>query len=202
MRSYFKVPLLCGLAGLVASCAALQDTGAPGDAAPLSKTGSASSGVAAPPPAHVRLERGDRLKVSVFNEPQLSGEFVVEGAGTIAFPLVGQVEVAGATARDVEQRLRQKLDKRFLVNPKVSVEIVSQRPFYILGEVGKAGEYPYRPGLNIVSAIALAGGFGPRAATSHVMIRRSDDAQAKEYPVTPTIAVQPGDLITVPERYF
>ncbi len=148
------------------------------------------------------LETGDKLKVTIFNEPQLSGEFVVEGAGTIAYPLIGKVEVAGLAAREVEERLVQKLGGRYLVAPKIAVEIVSQRPFVVLGEVGKAGEYPYRPGLNVVSAIALAGGHGPRATTSYVLIRRSSEAEQKQYPVAPDVPVYPGDMITVPERYF
>jgi polysaccharide export outer membrane protein len=149
-----------------------------------------------------RLERGDKLRVVVFNEPQLSGEFLVDTTGTIAFPLVGEVPVAGLNAREVEKRLVERLTGRYLVNPRVSVEIANQRPIYILGEVGKAGEYPYRPGLNVVSAIALAGGFSPRAATSNVVIRRANEAQAKQYPVQPNVAVFPGDMITVQERLF
>lgn len=149
-----------------------------------------------------KLENGDKLKVTVFNEQQLSGEFIVDGAGNIAFPLIGQVAVAGLSGNEVEQRLTEKLSGRYLVNPKVSVEILSQRPIYLLGEVGKAGEYPYRPGLNVVSAIALAGGFSPRASTSYVTIRRANGGELKDHPVDPTVLVYPGDMITVQERLF
>jgi polysaccharide export outer membrane protein len=145
---------------------------------------------------------GDKVRVTVFNEPQLSGEFTVEPTGTIAYPLIGSVEVVSLTPRGLESRLSQKLRGRYLVDPKVSVEVVSQRPFVVLGEVSRAGEYPYRPGLNVVGAIGLAGGHGPRAATTHVVIQRSNEREKKRYPVSPGVPVYPGDMITVPERYF
>lgn len=165
----------------------------------MGTVGSTSS--TAPPPAP-KLENGDKVKVTVFNEQQLSGEFVVDGAGNLAFPLIGQVPVAGLSGSDVEQRLTERLSGRYLVNPKVSVEVLSQRPIYLLGEVGKAGEYPYRPGLNVVSAIALAGGFSPRASTNSVTIRRAIGGELKDHPVDPSVLVYPGDMITVQERLF
>lgn len=154
------------------------------------------------PPQEAKLDRGDKIRVTVFNEPQLSGEYVVEPPGSIGYPLLGQVPVAGMTARQVEQTLVQRLSGRFLVNPRLSIEILSQRPFYILGEVARPGEYPFKPGLNVVSAVALAGGFGPRAAASVVTIRRASSGQEQQVPVTPDVPVLPGDLITVSERYF
>ena len=165
----------------------------------MGTVGSTSS--TAPPPAP-KLENGDKVKVTVFNEQQLSGEFVVDGTGNIAFPLIGQVPVAGLAGNEVEQRLTERLSGRYLINPKVSVEIMSQRPIYLLGEVGKAGEYPYRPGLNVVSAIALAGGFSPRASTNYVTIRRASGGELKDHPVDPSVIVYPGDMITVQERLF
>jgi protein involved in polysaccharide export with SLBB domain len=153
------------------------------------------------PPAP-KLANGDKLKVTVFNEEKLSGDFVVDGAGNIAFPLIGQVVVGGLSGNEVEQRLTQRLTGRYLVNPKVSVEVISHRPFYMLGEVSKAGEYPYRAGLNVVSAIALAGGFTARASTGYVYIRRASGGGAQRLPIDPTVAVYPGDMITVQERIF
>jgi polysaccharide export outer membrane protein len=149
-----------------------------------------------------RVANGDTLRVTVFNEPQLSGDFVVNKTGGIAFPLIGQTHVVGLDTLEIEQRLKQQLDGRFLVNPKVGVELLNQRPFYIMGEVTKAGEYPFRPGLNVVGAIATAGGFSPRAETKRVSIRRNGATQAQDYPVQPNIAVYPGDMITIPERLF
>jgi polysaccharide export outer membrane protein len=163
------------------------------------ETKSLSPAVPPPPP---KLQNGDKLRVTVFNEPPLSGEFTVDGAGSIAFPLIGQVDVAGLDAREVEERLTQRLSGRYLVNPKISVEILSYQPFYVMGEVAKSGEYPYRPGLNAVSAIALAGGFTPRAATQSVVIRRANEKSGKEVTLDPSVLVFPGDMITVPERLF
>jgi polysaccharide export outer membrane protein len=154
---------------------------------------------AAPAP---KLEHGDKLRVTVFNEPQLSGEFVVDGAGAIAFPLVGQVQVAALEAGQVEQTLTESLKGRYLVNPKIAVEFLTLRPFYILGEIARPGEYPYRPGLNAVSAVAMSGGFTPRAATGYVRIRRANDHKEQEYPLDSSIPVNPGDMITIAERLF
>lgn len=164
--------------------------------------GSGSTSALPTPAPAPKLENGDKLKVTVFNEQSLSGEFQVDGAGNIAFPLIGQVPVAGLSGSEIEKSLTDRLNGRYLVNPKVSVEVLSQRPIYLLGEVGKAGEYPFRPGLNVVSAIALAGGFSPRAATNYVTIRRASGGETKDHPVDPSIVVYPGDMITVQERLF
>lgn len=149
-----------------------------------------------------RIANGDKLRITVFNEQQLSGEFIVDESGSLAFPLIGQTKVTGLSVQEIEDTLRKRLDGRYLVNPRISVEVLNQRPFYILGEVAKAGEYPYRPGMNIVGAIATAGGFTPRAATSYVIIRRGHGGEQQKHPVEPTIAVLPGDMITVTERMF
>jgi polysaccharide export outer membrane protein len=172
-------------------------------ATPASKSASGVGNTAvAPAQPTVKLEKGDKLRVTVFNEPQLSGEFAVDAAGTIAFPLIGQVEVAGLGVREVEKRLTDRLNGKYLVKPKISVEILSQQPFYILGEVTKSGEYPVRPGLNVVGAVALAGGFSPRATTSYVLIRRASEKEERQYALEPSVLVYPGDMITVPERFF
>jgi polysaccharide export outer membrane protein len=155
-----------------------------------------------PNPPTPKLERGDKLRVTVFNEPQLSGEFVVDGAGAIGFPLIGQVQVAALDAREVEQSLTESLKGRYLVNPKIAVEFLTLRPFYMLGEIAKSGEYAYRPGLNVVSAVAMAGGFTPRASTSYVLIRRANDNKEQEFPLDSSVQVYPGDMITIAERLF
>jgi protein involved in polysaccharide export with SLBB domain len=154
------------------------------------------------PPPTPKLEHGDKLRVTVFNEPQLSGEFTVDGAGAIAFPLVGQVQVAALQASEVEETLTERLKGRYLVNPKIAVEFLTLRPFYILGEVARAGEYPYRPGLNAVSAVAMAGGFTPRAATGYVLMRRANTNKEQELPLDSSVLIYPGDMITISERLF
>ena len=153
-------------------------------------------------PAAPKVGTGDKLRITTFDEAQLSGEFVVDEGGTIAFPLIGKTQVADLTTQDIELLLKDRLGQRFLVNPRINVEVLNQRPFYILGEVARAGEYPYRQGLNVLGAIATAGGFSARATTSRVIIRRANGGDQREYPVQPHIAIHPGDMITVPERLF
>jgi protein involved in polysaccharide export with SLBB domain len=149
-----------------------------------------------------KIGNGDKLRITTFNEPQLSGEFVVDETGAIPFPLIGQIKVVNLNTQEIEQLLKSKLSGRYLVNPRIGVEVMNQRPFYILGEVAKAGEYPYRPGMNVVGAIATAGGFSPRASSSYVIIRRANGGEQQRYPIEPSVAVFPGDMITVPERMF
>ena len=153
------------------------------------------------PPVHM-LGHGDKLRITVYGEPQLSGEFAVDASGNFALPLVGQMAAAGKSVRDVERDVTSKLKGRYLVDPKVNVEIASYRPIYVIGEVKTSGEYPYSPGLNAVTAVALAGGFTPRASPSTIYIKRANAVAEQELALGANVAVYPGDLIRVPERYF
>lgn len=184
------------VAGLASACSNVPDGQLASD---LKTNASALSGAGAQSPT---VGKGDKLKISVFNEPLLSGEYTVWPTGTISYPLLGEVPMAGLTVREAQQSLIQKLSGRYLVNPNVLVELISQKPIYVLGEVGKAGEYPYRDGLTVMSAIALAGGFGPRASTGHVLIRRANESETKKYPIGAQVVVFPGDVLTVSERIF
>jgi protein involved in polysaccharide export with SLBB domain len=150
----------------------------------------------------IRLEAGDKLRVTVFGEDKLSGEYQVNTAGYLSLPLAGSVKVSGMTGPETERALEQKFKGPFLRNPRVTVEVLTFRPFYVLGEVQKPGEYPFRTGLNVLSAIAIAGGGTYRANTSKVLIQRSGSNEIREYPQSPTVKVMPGDLVRVPERYF
>lgn len=158
---------------------------------------------AAPDVASYHLSPGDKVKVTVFNEPDMSGEFAVNGSGNVSIPLAGDVPAAGATAEQFETAVARKLSGRYVKNPRVSVEIVAYRPFNVIGEVRNAGQYPYRPGLTVQDAIAMAGGYTYRANTGTAYIRR---AQAPGEATVKTdgerIAVLPGDNIRIPERYF
>ena len=149
-----------------------------------------------------RLQSGDKIKVMVFGEDKLSGEYEIDPGGFVSLPLAGTIMAAGLTKAELEQALAKKFRGEYLRNPKVTVDIANFRPFYVLGEVEKPGEYPYKSGLNIVSAIAVAGGNTYRASQSRVLIQRAGDSGFKEYPMSPTIPVNPGDLLRVPERYF
>lgn len=149
-----------------------------------------------------RLQAGDKIRVTVFGEDRLSGEFEVDQAGLVSLPLAGTIKAAGLSKQEMERELARKFRGEYLRNPKVTVDIASFRPFYILGEVTKPGEYPYKNGLNVMSAIALAGGSTYRASRSVVLIQHPGEKEFKEYPLSPNIPVQPGDLVRVPERYF
>jgi len=152
--------------------------------------------------AALRLAPGDKLRVTVFGEDKLSGEYQVDSAGALSLPLAGTIQGAGLTKAELEQALTAKLKSEYLRNPKVTVDVVSFRPFYVLGEVQKPGEYQFRSGLNILSAIAIAGGATYRASTSKVLIQRSGSTEMTEYQQSPTVLVMPGDVVRVPERYF
>jgi polysaccharide export outer membrane protein len=150
-----------------------------------------------------RLSPGDKLKVTVFNEADLTGEFQVNERGNVAFPLAGEIKASGSTPDEFRDRLTQRLRGKFVKNPRVSIEMVNYRPFNVLGEVRNAGQYPYRPGLSIQDAVAMAGGFTYRANTRTVYLRRAD--ASGEITVNTDgekVPILPGDNLRVPERYF
>ena len=149
-----------------------------------------------------KLGAGDRLKVNVFGEDSLSGEFEIDGQGMVALPLIGNVSAGGSDVRAVEQAITTKLKDGYLVNPRVSIEVLNFRPFFILGEVKNPGSYPYVNGLTVLNAVALAGGFTHRARTDVVMIRHGSNKTEKEFESGEDGKVLPGDVIRVTERFF
>jgi protein involved in polysaccharide export with SLBB domain len=163
------------------------------EAAGLAATGSMTE---------LRLAPGDKVRVTVFGEDKLSGEYQIDNAGSLSLPLAGTIQGAGLTKSELEGSLTTKLKGAYLRDPKVTIDVASFRPFYVLGEVQKPGEYPYRSGLNVLSAIAIAGGATYRASTSKVMIQRSGATEMTEYPQATTVLVMPGDVVRVPERFF
>jgi len=147
--------------------------------------------------------QGDRLQVGVFGEPTLTGEYAVDGTGAISMPLLRTVRVAGLTTRQVAERITTRLRKKFLRNPNVSVEVTTFRPFYILGEVTNSGQYPYVDGMDVQTAVAIAGGFTPRARQSRVKVTRKDaNNRSRTLTLRRTAILQPGDTIVVEERFF
>jgi polysaccharide export outer membrane protein len=148
-----------------------------------------------------KLGSGDRLKVTVFRHEDLSGEFTLDGAGNFAMPLIGQVEAAGQTTREVEQRIQAKLSDGYLVDPQVAVEVLNYRPFYILGEVKSPGAYPYVNGMTVLNAVALAGGFSYRAYQDEFLLQRGG-SNTGSVEVRGDSALLPGDIVTVQERFF
>jgi polysaccharide export outer membrane protein len=150
-----------------------------------------------------RLGAGDRLRVTVYNEPALTGEFALTDNGSLAFPLIGDVPADGKSIVELRDMLTTKLGAGYVANPKVSVEVVNYRPYYILGEVGRAGSYPFVAGLTVSRAIAMAGGYSTRANTSTIFIKRENDPVERSIAIKKTdVKILPGDLIRVGERYF
>lgn len=164
--------------------------------------GSAVSGHAQGAEPEYRLGPGDKVKVVVFGHEDLSGQAEVDGTGTVSLPLIRNIPAQGMTARDLEEEIANRLKPEYLLNPKVSVEVLTYRPFYIYGEVNKPGSYPYVNGMTVINAVALAGGFTYRARQSKVHITRANDPNKKSTDAGPETPVFPGDVIEVPERYF
>jgi polysaccharide export outer membrane protein len=148
------------------------------------------------------LGTGDQLRVIVFGETDLSGQFTVDDTGHVRLPLIGQVDAAGRTLRQFEGDVAAKLSQGYLKNPRVSAEVTNYRPFFILGEVNKPGEYPYVTGMNVLNAVALAGGYTYRAREGKVYIKHPGSNEEEEVDVDAGGPVRPGDIIRVKERFF
>jgi protein involved in polysaccharide export with SLBB domain len=168
---------------------------APATLADLERVHAAAS---APP----RVQAGEKIRVTVFGENSLSGEYQIDPSGFVSLPLAGAVKAAGLTQNELARELEASLRSGYLKDPKVTVSILEFRPFYILGEVEKPGSYPYSSGLNVMSAIATAGGTTYRASQSRVLIQRAGDSEMRAYDASQPIPILPGDIIQVPRRYF
>jgi polysaccharide export outer membrane protein len=148
------------------------------------------------------LGPGDEVRVTVFGEPDLSGEFKVGDDGSMALPLIGQIQALDRTTAELETVIVDKLSPDYVKDPNVSIEVLTYRPFFIMGEVNKPGSYPYVSGMSVLEAVALAGGFTYRAKTGQVYIKRTTDTGSSEELVPVEASVYPGDVIRVRERYF
>jgi protein involved in polysaccharide export with SLBB domain len=149
------------------------------------------------------LGPGDRLRVTVFGEQELSGEFLVSSRGAVAMPLIGEVQAGGTTLDAFTKTVEAKLVASDMVRaPKVSTDIIAYRPFYILGEVATPGQYPYAIGMTVTKAVATAGGFTYRANTGTVFVTREGNTREQALPVTAYTWIGPGDTIRVAERTF
>ena len=148
------------------------------------------------------LSTGDKLRIIVFGQDSLSNIYAVDAAGRISMPLIGLVEARGLTPAHLERAIEAKLRGGFLREPKVSVEVDTYRPFFILGEVTTSGQYPYVNNMTIQTAVAIAGGFGPRAARSYAEVTRTVNGDLVTVNVPVTTPIRPGDTVVVKERFF
>lgn len=166
-----------------------------------------------PPPLNVsadaarqvgyRLDTGDKLHIIVYNELTMTGDYNISPDGNVDFPLIGAVPVRGLSVAQAVAAITKKLADGLFNNPQVNVEVLTYRPFYILGEVAKPGEYPFVPGLTVNQAIATAGGFTYRASKSKAFLTRSWSHGERTVNINEAIIkVQPGDTIRIGERYF
>jgi polysaccharide export outer membrane protein len=183
LRSVFVL----ALASLLSACAVLGDFD--------TNAGAADA-------ASYRLDSGDKLRVSVFGQADLSGEYNIDSSGLVALPLIEPVPARGLTTPEFAQRLESVLAQRLLRNPAVSIEVVEFRPFFILGEVNQPGQYSYVGGMSVRTAVAIAGGFTERASTSDVIITRQVDGVPREGYASIGSQIMPGDTVLVRERYF
>jgi protein involved in polysaccharide export with SLBB domain len=194
MMGWMHRVVLCsaalGVAVLISACAANS----------LSEAEQKSLAQAATAPA--KLQPGDKIKITVYGEDKLSGDFQLDQTGQISLPLAGTITAQGMTQTELEQALAKKFRSQYLRDPKVTVTIATLEPYYIMGEVTKPGQYPYQSGLNVLTALAIAGGPTYRANRNTVEIQRRGEATMHDYPISTTVPILPGDVIKVPERYF
>ena len=150
-----------------------------------------------------RLNSGDVISIRVFGEDDFSREKIrLTDAGTVSFPVLGEIPMLGHTVGEIEQMLTERLKGRYLVNPRVSVWIDEYRSFFVNGMVEKPGAYPFQPGLNVRKAVSIAGGLKERASVNKIFIVRDKDAAHQPTKVDLNADVAPGDTITVEESFF
>ena len=196
--------LRAGLVGLMlvvgASGCASSPAGAESLAAIVAPSGDEPVVVRSVP--EYRLGAADKVRVNVFGEEALTGEFIVGGSGKVSLPLIGEVQAAGLTIGQFQEEIAQALRQGYINEPRVSAEVLNYRPFYILGEVKKPGEYPYTNNLTVLNAVATAEGFSYRANTRGVYSKRADGVGEQAFPLTTATQVAPGDTIRIGERFF
>ncbi len=149
-----------------------------------------------------RLASGDQLRIRVFDNEDISGEYNVDAAGNVNFPLVGQIKAGGMTVDAFAADLTRRLDAEYLVNPKISVEVLNFRPIFVIGQVNSPGSFTYAPGMTVRQAVALAGGYTRRASTSSMTIIRQDGSGTIEVEAGEDTAVLPGDTIEIDRRFL
>src|SRR5882724_7256281 len=152
--------------------------------------------------ASYHLDAGDRLRVVVYGQEGLTNTYAIDAGGSITMPLIGAVAARGRTPAGLAAEIGAKLRAGFIRDPSVAVEIEAYRPFFILGEVAAPGQYPYVPNMTVESAVAIAGGFSPRARRDRLTVTHADASGTGRYVVPPGTSLSPGDTVLVGERWF
>lgn len=148
------------------------------------------------------LDTGDRLRIFVYGQPNLSRGYTVDHGGFITVPLIGRVKARGRTTRDLQHAIRDRLGSEYVRNPQVTVDIQQNRPFFILGEVRNAGQFPYVSGMTVETAVAIAGGYSERASTRSFRITRRVNGYVETIEAPADYVVRPGDTVFVHERFL
>jgi polysaccharide export outer membrane protein len=200
--------------------AVVMDSGGGAIGALRSAFASSPRGVSAPAPAQVayvepmpmaapvrydavyHLDAGDKLRVVVYGQEGLTNTYAIDAGGSITMPLIGSVPARGRTTAGLAAAISAKLRAGFIREPSVAVEIEAYRPFFILGEVAAPGQYPYVPNMTVESAVAIAGGFSPRARRDSVTVTHTDASGTARFVVPPGSPISPGDTVLVSERWF
>lgn len=179
--------------GVVALLALAGCTGAPRELPPIDKIDTTSE---------LQLHSGDTVLIDVYGEDELSGEFKISADGFISMPLIGRMQARGLTPTEFAQSLGRRLEQGLIANPSVSVQIKTERPFFVLGEVKEPGQYAYTDGVTVLGAVAAAGGFTEWSDTELMSIRRKVGDNIAEGSAGPNSPVRPGDVIIVYRRIF
>lgn len=153
------------------------------------------------PPAYT-LDAGDRLRIVVFGQDGISNTYIVDAGGNVTLPLIGAIPARGFGTAQLSQMISERLRQGYVREPHVTVEVEGYRPFFILGEVTNPGQYPYSPNMTVETAVAIAGGFAPRASKGSVKITRNLPGQQMRGDVPLSFPLKPGDTVVVGERWF
>jgi polysaccharide biosynthesis/export protein len=162
----------------------------------------AAAPMPAPYDAGYRLDAGDKLRVVVYGQEGLTNTYAIDAGGAITMPLIGSVPARGRTPAELASAITARLRGGYIRDPSVAVEIEAYRPFFILGEVAAPGQYPYVPNMSVESAVAIAGGFSPRARRDYVTLTHTDASGSSRYLAPLGTPVRPGDTVFVGERWF
>jgi polysaccharide export outer membrane protein len=171
-------------------------------AVPVAYAAPAPVPAAAPYDAPYQLDAGDKLRVVVYGQEGLTNTYAISAGGTITMPLIGAVPARGRTPQGLAADIAARLRNGFIREPSVAVEVESYRPFFILGEVQAPGQYPYVPNMTAESAVAIAGGYSPRAKRDRVTLTHTDASGTSRVIVPPSTPISPGDTVLVGERWF
>ena len=185
--------IACVSAGMVAGCSSSGPTGQTELAAAVDPDAAEEM---------YRLGPGDKINIHVYDEPRHSGEFEISASGNVALPLIGSIQAAGLTLPEFEQKVEEELRDGYLVDPRLTTEVTNYGPFYILGDVGSPGRYPYSEGMTIENAVALAGGYGTFANQNRAYVKREGRDTLIDVRDPSNFRILPGDTIRIPIRAF